>query len=344
MYDRAIFRKKLNYKIEKLLSENEIKFSNYTLNSLKNGGNNNKIYELKVTSGENDKFYIIKNYFNEVKINQGRMEAEISFIKLMEENKIKNIPRLLAIDKTNKLALYEKINGVKLNNKDIDIDDVIQAAVFFNKLNSIEIRKKATNIRIASDGCMSITDHIVGVEKRVARLNTIQLKDKPEKLSEIIDLIINSWNKVKKNINEFDIKAKIEPISYCLTPSDFGFHNAIKISNGTIKFLDFEYAGWDDPAKTVADFFKHPGVRVPERFLSPFIEIALQNFNDKEYIKMRVKMLENLTTLRWCCIVLNEFMPDISKRRSFANLNYNDKESKLQQLAKASSLISELKL
>ena len=49
----------------------------------------------------------------------------------------------------------------------------------------------------------------------------------------------------------------------CLSPSDFGFHNALA-QGETVRFIDFEYAGWDDPAKTVCDFFHHPGVPVPD--------------------------------------------------------------------------------
>ena len=44
-----------------------------------------------------------------------------------------------------------------------------------------------------------------------------------------------------------------------LSPSDFGFHNALRRPDGTIVFVDFEYFGWDDPAKMMADAMLHPG-------------------------------------------------------------------------------------
>ena len=40
----------------------------------------------------------------------------------------------------------------------------------------------------------------------------------------------------------------------CLSPSDFGFHNVIVEKDKILRFIDFEYAGWDDPAKMVSDF------------------------------------------------------------------------------------------
>ena len=48
-----------------------------------------------------------------------------------------------------------------------------------------------------------------------------------------------------------------------VSPSDFGFHNALRTEDGRLAFLDFEYAGWDDPAKLVCDFELQPAVPAP---------------------------------------------------------------------------------
>ena len=47
-----------------------------------------------------------------------------------------------------------------------------------------------------------------------------------------------------------------------LSPSDFGFHNAILKESGDLVFLDFEYFGRDDPVKLMADFIWHPGMKL----------------------------------------------------------------------------------
>ena len=56
----------------------------------------------------------------------------------------------------------------------------------------------------------------------------------------------------------------------CLSPSDFGFHNSILDDNGRYYFLDFEYSGWDDPAKMVSDFFLQPAVSVSFEYFDDF--------------------------------------------------------------------------
>src|SRR5258708_29751946 len=40
----------------------------------------------------------------------------------------------------------------------------------------------------------------------------------------------------------------------------FGFHNALLRPSQELCFLDFEYAGHDDPAKMVGDFFSQPAI------------------------------------------------------------------------------------
>ena len=43
----------------------------------------------------------------------------------------------------------------------------------------------------------------------------------------------------------------------CISASDFGLHNAIMTERGIV-FFDFEFAGWDDPAKAIVDFLLQP--------------------------------------------------------------------------------------
>jgi hypothetical protein len=49
-----------------------------------------------------------------------------------------------------------------------------------------------------------------------------------------------------------------------ISPSDFGLHNAIIDGKGTVHFIDFEYAGWDDLLKTEVDFSEQPCYPSPE--------------------------------------------------------------------------------
>ena len=54
-----------------------------------------------------------------------------------------------------------------------------------------------------------------------------------------------------------------------LSPSDFGFHNILSHHNN-LYYIDFEYAGWDDPYKLIADFILNPDYKIPIKYQNIF--------------------------------------------------------------------------
>ena len=121
-----------------------------------------------------------------------------------------------------------------------------------------------------------------------------------------------------------DLSASLPSKHRVPSPSDFGFHNAMVEADGRLRFFDFEYAGWDDPAKAVGDFFSHPGVAVPQDQFEPFVMQALAPYEENaQHMATRVRLLEPISQVKWCCIILNEFLPAAARRRNFANPGAN---------------------
>jgi hypothetical protein len=104
----------------------------------------------------------------------------------------------------------------------------------------------------------------------------------------------------------------------CASPSDFGFHNALVDADGRVRFLDFEYAGWDDPAKLVCDFFCQPAVPVAGRFFESFALAVADGFPEPESVLRRSRLLLPVYRVKWVCIRLNEFLPAGTRRRAFS--------------------------
>ena len=65
------------------------------------------------------------------------------------------------------------------------------------------------------------------------------------------------------------------PRHRALSPSDFGLHNAMRDEDGRLRFIDFEYFGWDDPVKLVSDTALHPGSELPGSSAKRLIATAL---------------------------------------------------------------------
>ena len=107
-----------------------------------------------------------------------------------------------------------------------------------------------------------------------------------------------------------------------------------------LTFIDFEYAGWDDPAKTVCDFFCQPAVPVPKRFIQLMSEAAAEGLDEPELLFRRIDVLMPVYQLKWICILLNEFLVTDGRRRAFASTGTDGEARKANQLAKARAMFN----
>lgn len=109
-----------------------------------------------------------------------------------------------------------------------------------------------------------------------------------------------------------------------------------------MRFIDFEYAGWDDPAKLVCDFFCQPQVPVDFKFWELFTNSLAASLGGETFLPLRAKMLLPAYQIKWCCIILNHFVKGGKARREFAR-GADAEEAKAGQLAKARRLLQNLR-
>jgi hypothetical protein len=111
--------------------------------------------------------------------------------------------------------------------------------------------------------------------------------------------------RTRELIDQGIIADRINHDERCVSPSDFGFHNAIRTSNG-IRFIDFEFAGWDDPAKTVTDFMLHPRVPTTKKGFTLLKSIAPPL---RKPVANRCMVIAPILRLKWICIILGVLIP-----------------------------------
>jgi hypothetical protein len=127
-----------------------------------------------------------------------------------------------------------------------------------------------------------------------------------------------------------------------LSPSDFGLHNALRTADGRLVFVDFEYFGWDDPAKTIVDFLLHPGMDLTADRKRQFADAMISRLPQPQLVR-RARLVYPLFGLKWCLILLNEFVPQYLRRRAFAEVTAQPQTSVLDlQLRQAERLVDRL--
>jgi thiamine kinase-like enzyme len=198
---------------------------------------------------------------------------------------------------------------------------VQQALDFIEALHKLKELPEFKDFQNAS----AAFDSGFGFEKQLrARINTL-MAVAPEH-PEMLDYLQNELLPIMEKIIHWSrTEWRIEPgynellprMKQTLSPSDFGFHNAIERSNGKLTFIDFEYFGWDDPVKLIADFDFHPGMEINSKLKQQWYEGAVKIYGQE--ILDRLRLAWPMIGLSWCLILLNEYRSDIWLRRCAAN-------------------------
>ena len=310
------------------------------------GGANNRVFRVDV----NGISALLKAYFRHPQDPRDRLGAEFAFSSFAWNEGITCVPRPLAADGALSLALYEFVPGRRLSPSEVDEARVLEALQFYLELNRVKGAEEALRLPVASEGCFSFSEHLHCVERRIQRLAAIRSSDAlgAEAAMFVGRDLAAAWHRIRelaiKQISSMGIghDEKLDPASRCLSPSDFGFHNALLSDGGSLRFFDFEYAGWDDPAKMVCDFFCQPQIPVPITCYDTFVEKAFGDIKTGSEQAARCSILLPVYRIKWCCILLNEFLPVDVERRRFANRGSSGEDRRHAQLVKARTSLENL--
>lgn len=282
------------------------------------GGRNNRVF--RVTLGDG-KAVVLKCYHHDPRDPRDRLQAEWRFLGYVGARGVRNVPQPLACEPSQHTALYAFVQGRRAAAVDADLTG--QAADFAIAINGAP--RQPQDLAPASEACFSLASHIDTVNRRVARLTDFD--DAVPHVADaraFVETRLNSaWRRVHDTILR-EAKARgvapDAPIAReMVSPSDFGFHNALIDEQGRASFLDFEYAGRDDPAKLICDFFCQPELAVPLDHYDAFtgkVAAALDLSDDDLW---RARVLLDAYRVKWVCIMLNEFSPIGARRRAFAS-------------------------
>jgi hypothetical protein len=283
------------------------------------GGRNNRIYRLCAGGGA----FAMKCYHRDPADPRDRFAAETAFLGIVGDRVAGDMPQLLASDDERGVALLEWIDGTSVGQ--VAPAHLDAALRFIERINGPVIRRAAKGrLGPASQTASTIAGHAAGLRRRVQGLRT--RAQSPPRWRDATDDALGRLE-VRLALTLAGIAARdLGPDHACadaeltaaeriLSPSDFGFHNAIE-RGASIAFIDFEYAGWDDPAKLVCDFFLQPRVLAPSTYLAAFTAgVAGACRLDTDWLARRVGLLMPICRLLWACIALNVLDPVHMARR-----------------------------
>ena len=288
---------------------------------------------------------VLKVYFRDPADPRDRFRAEHAFYEFLGNQGIRHTPEPLGWDTRHHLGLFSFVEGRKLRADEVDKRAVRQALEFLVAVNRARSAADADSIPVASEACFSIAEHLATVERRRQRLQKIAPASEIDRAA--ADFVSNelnpAWEKILATITRESgavMADELPQSGRCLSPSDFGFHNALLTEDG-LKFFDFEYAGWDDPAKLVCDFFCQPELPVESGLWHDFVNPLAAALNADPGFVERARRLLPAYQIKWCCILLNDFLASEQTRREFA-LGKSHAARQAAQLSKARQVLARL--
>ncbi len=296
------------------------------------GGRNNRVFLVATETRR----ALLKRYFYHPADPRDRLGNEVRFVDYAWQQGIRAVPEPIACAPDDHLALFSFVEGRRLRADEVDLSHLGDALDFFRALN--RTRDRARHIGNGSEACFSLAEHLSCIDRRIARLEAIR-----EETSLGIAAVgflrhelrpawqaLRELSRQRARAHKIDLSAPLRLEQRILSPSDFGFHNALYTPDHRLIFHDFEYAGWDDPAKLVCDFFCQVEVPIDRRHFGWFAAAVAACTTDPLRLMQRIELLFPVYQTKWCTILLNEFLPVDGARRSFSEPTIGEERKRCQ--------------
>tara|TARA_B100000963_G_scaffold360516_1_gene391687 strand:- start:4705 stop:5712 length:1008 start_codon:yes stop_codon:yes gene_type:complete len=291
-----------NPKIDKCISIISEEYKNVSKYQLIYNGINSLIVKLKHLDSKES---ILKIYPSFVNDKRDRLVNEITFLKFLEINNINNCPKVLYFNQENNFSVLSWIEGIKLkDSRDLELEDV---ANFFCILNNSNL-KKSNHLPLASEANFNLEETIKFINQ-IAQNKLVNLgRFSP-------DNYFSSWfrnvlmDDIFTTLSYVEGKFLLHKFNFennkIISQSDVGLHN-ILVKNKKLFFIDFEYAGWDNPMKFISDWILQPDSFFPRKkpldFFQPLVDSVINDINWKDNIEPYLL----LNRIRWCLIISNK--------------------------------------
>lgn len=299
------------------------------------GGGNNRLFRVETATGT----VALKSYKPADSDDWDRLAHEWTALVFLSRHLPGSIPTPIAHDPTSGWAAIEWVDGARIGKR--SASDIAAALEFAGALRTLRDAARGESFTEAREACLCLGDLLSQIDWRLKRLEPVAAAN--AELGDFLDEVRVEYAFRRQDaLLALDAAARLPRAFQVLSPSDFGFHNALRRPSGRLVFLDFEYFGWDDPAKLACDVHWHPGMSLSAAEQDVFATGFELQAKDDPGCQQRITAYRPLIGLRWCLILLNEFLALGLARRRYAGQTEEASAAQARQLAKARVLYSSI--
>ncbi len=304
------------------------------------GGRNSRAYCITPTEARAPVF--LKQYSQSPNDSRDRLGTEFNGLSFLRRCGEPSVPQPLFHDNPTLTAAYRYIPAAPAIETPITTADIDHLVAFLARLDHYGQEPGAKKLPSASEATFSTATLLENLRLRRARF-----QDHPhpelQKLLHDFDTTLAAHASALENSLGPEVATPLPLQHRTLSPSDIGFHNALRLADRSLIYVDFEYFGWDDPAKLISDFILQPQQSLTPELVTRFRRDAIAIYNDSA-LSARQARHEPLYRLKWTLILLNEFLPDARTRRSHSGIHHHTSHEDVlaNQLQKARAMLAPL--
>lgn len=309
------------------------------------GGANNLVFQ--ATSG--GRSVLVKAYFSHPRDARDRLGVEFGMLDFLWKHGVYTVPQPLRAEPEQHIGVYEFVVGARLRPGEVGWGEASEMVDLLARMWALRNEPEAQALPAGSDAGFSLRNFLDNVGGRFRRCHEALAGDatQPEVARFVREDVRDTWARIERFVDEgarrfgLDVERPLPRSQQTLNPADHGFHNVLREAGGRLRFLDFEYAGWDDPVQMICNACLQPAVPLPVELRGRFVDELLLRIEGDRALKARIRLLFPLFGIKWSLIMLNEFLPVEGDRRRFAGTR--PEEHKREQLAKSRRRLYEVR-
>ena len=202
------------------------------------GGGNSRAVKVSAANGAK---YAAKIYPGPTASGLDRREVEFNALRFLHNRGFDSVPALIISDAVRHCAVFEYIKGNLVGSHEVTNEDLDQVSGFLVQLREIGRDAESSALPNAAEACFSVQAIVESLTSRLKRLRAVR---EDSKLNGFLETeFLPSFQQAVEMSDAKTVELAVDHRT--LSPSDFGFHNALRRSDGRLAFLDFEYFGWD---------------------------------------------------------------------------------------------------
>ncbi|MDA1260200.1 MAG: hypothetical protein O3A20_06210 [Planctomycetota bacterium] len=266
-------------------------------------------------------------------------ESEFRALELMSETDPRRTPMPLYLDPTGRFMMPSFLEGARPERR-----HVMQSAAFISALASL---KKPKDYPEAADSRRRLADYPVYLERRFKRTregaaelgHASALAFLDVRLKPCADRLTADFDRSAR-AKDLRLEESLQDCERILSPSDFGFNNALAGHRSRLSFVDFEYFGQDYPAKLAGDFVHHAAERALLELRRLFV-LELAKSMPPGFSR-RFELVQDLIGLEWILIVFNMLAPEARARWRFSDPKLDERALVAQRLKRAAKMLDSI--